>query len=259
MEPLWWRLYLPHLVPLSVWLKPSAWRELPADSPLRHPRALSESLIVVYLLALVVGLLNYASSEGVPSLHANHLWLEGVALAGFLTVLGGLVLIGAAGIYHSYLRSFWRVLMLAALFTPATLIGAGSWAEMGENLTAYGLGFLVIAALGYWLGRYLLQGNLFGWAAFIHLSMLTVFITDCWLVNDSAVRWQGVWMLPFGLLPVAGWLLWRRYLPQEPLPIPYALTEAVPSLAPAAAEAPPDGTDPANASGQQSSEQGASA
>ncbi len=238
MEPLWWRLRLPHLVPLSVWLKPSAWREMPADSPLRHSRALSESLIVVYLLALAAGLLNYASSDGVPNLHANHLWLEGVALAAFLTVLGGLVLIGAAGIYHGYLRSFWRVLMLAALFTPATLIGAGSWTEVGENLTDYGLGFLMIAALGYWLGRYLLQGNLFGWAAFIYLSMLTVFITDCWLVNDSAVRWQGVWMLPFGLLPVAGWLLWRRYLPPAPLPPSDALTEAAFSSALATMEAP---------------------
>ncbi|MCS7064922.1 MAG: hypothetical protein NZL85_01465, partial [Fimbriimonadales bacterium] len=162
-EPHYWRLRLGHLVPLSVWLSPQRWGEAPPDSPLRHPKAMREGVLVALLISAVLGLIMYHSATDPPSLDAEHLWLEVIAMAALITLLFGGLALAAVGTYRRYIRSVWRLALLALAFAPAVAIGAESWETIRERLQDYALGWAIVALGGFWLGRRILQGNFVSW------------------------------------------------------------------------------------------------
>jgi len=211
-EPHYWRLRLGHLVPLSLWLSPSRWATAPADSPLRHPQAWKEGTLIALLIAAVTAFGSYRTDVEMPSVGAQHLWLDIVSVAGLATLFFGLLMLAAVGTYRRYIRSVWRLGGLILLLAPAVLIGADSWEVVKERLQDYflatGIGLLML----FWLARRLLQGHLFAWALTFYLVLLAAGAAPLLAVADSAIRWQGWLALVFSLPPLLLSLMAYRYV-----------------------------------------------
>jgi membrane protease YdiL (CAAX protease family) len=212
LEPHYWRLRLGHLVPLSLWLRPSGWATAPADSPLRHPRAWSEGTLIALLIAAVTAFGIYRTDVEMPSVGAQHLWLEVVSIAGLGTLIVGMLVLAAVGTYRRYIRSVWRLGGFILLMAPVVLIGADSWDVVRERLLSYflaaGIGLLSL----FWLARRLLQGNLFAWGLTLYLMFLAAGATPLLAVADGAIRWQGWVALAFALPPLLLGFMAYRYV-----------------------------------------------
>jgi membrane protease YdiL (CAAX protease family)/stage V sporulation protein SpoVS len=211
-EPHYWRLRLGHLVPLSLWLCPSRWATAPADSPLRHPRAWQEGTLIALLIAIVAAFVRYRTDVEMPSVEAQHLWLETVSVAGLGTLFIGMFLLMAVGIYRRYIRSVWRLGVLILLLAPVVLIGADSWQVVKERLQGYFLGTAVGLLISFWLSRRLLQGHLVAWGLTLYLLLLAAIATPLLAVADETIRWQGWLALSFALPPLLVCFMAYRYV-----------------------------------------------
>jgi membrane protease YdiL (CAAX protease family) len=211
LEPSYWRTRLGHLVPLTVWLSPARWRTVPPDSPLRHPRAQREGWFIAALTSGVVGLSSYFFPDTSDSVGWSLPWLGDCAAAGLVTLVFGALALGAVGLYRRYIRTVWRLALLALLFAPAAAIGAASWEEVRERMQIYALVWAVGAPLAFWLGRRLLQGNLFAWAHMLLLTLVASLIGTYLNIPNSTLRWNG-WILLaiYGVLLVASYWIARR-------------------------------------------------
>jgi hypothetical protein len=211
LEPSYWRTRLGHLVPLTVWLSPARWRTVPPDSPLRHPRAQREGWLLAALTSGVVGLSSYFFPDTSDSVGWSLPWLGDCAAAGLVTLVFGALALGAVGLYRRYIRTVWRLALLALLFAPAAAIGAASWEEVRERMQIYALVWAVGAPLAFWLGRRLLQGNLFAWAHMLLLTLVASLIGTYLNIPNSTLRWNG-WILLaiYSVLLVASYWIARR-------------------------------------------------
>ncbi|MCS6919778.1 MAG: CPBP family intramembrane metalloprotease [Fimbriimonadales bacterium] len=240
LEPSYWRTRLGHLVPLSVWLAPARWSDAPPDSPLRHPRAMREGFLVALTLSLALGVQQYLYPETLWNVDSPRAWLEllGVSLLAML-LLGGLAL-AAAGGYRRYLRPWWRVLLLAVLLAPATMIGVDSWAQWRENLYDYALGWALVVLGGLLLGKRLLQGNLLAWALLLFWSVLLGFSAPYLACPAPALQAQG-WLLlaVFALSALlAGLFMLRPRAPERAAVSPEAAPEPLSAYAAVQMETP---------------------
>ncbi|MCS7273406.1 MAG: CPBP family intramembrane metalloprotease [Fimbriimonadales bacterium] len=228
LEPNYWRMRLGHLVPLSVWLSPSRWREAPPDSPLRHPAARREGVLVASITSMALGVIAYLFPRTIPDVNSVYPWLNTLALS-LLDVLGvGGLGLAAVATYRRYLRNVWGVMLLAAAFAPAMAIGAGSWVELRERLQGYALAWAVVVVVGYAFGKRLLQGNLLAWALTLFWSLLAWETATYLVVPNPALRMQGWILLATYLLTVAVALVWAFRKP-KPEPVAAVSPEAEPA------------------------------
>ncbi len=225
LEPNYWRTRLGHLVPLSVWLAPSRWREAPPDSPLAHPAAAREGWRVATLLCLALGLLEFWYSDRLPPAESALPWLQSLSIAGVATLIIGALALAAVGTYRRYVRSLWRLGLLALLFAPAAAIGAESWLNLREHLQTYALVWLIGVPLCFGLGR-LLQGNLIMWGWTLFGGLLLADAALYWSVPDAALRMNGAILvgvyiaLSFTVLLIAKRMGAREAVVTAPEPAP---------------------------------------
>lgn len=212
LEPSYWRTRLGHLVPLSVWLTPRRWHEAPPSSPPRHPAAWREGIAIAAVLSLASGTLELFLPRPPRDVSGQHLWLGTVAFAGLLTLIIGALALAAVGTYRRYLRSLWRVGLLALAFAPAAAIGVSSWEQLRNHLLTYVEIWAVVVIVGYLLGRRLLQGNFVAWALLLFWGVLADESAIYLQIPDPALRMQGVIMGAIYLLSVAWafWWAWRQ-------------------------------------------------
>ncbi|MCS7190364.1 MAG: CPBP family intramembrane metalloprotease, partial [Fimbriimonadales bacterium] len=241
LEPSYWRTRLGHLVPLSVWLKPSRWGEAPPDSPLRHPRAMREGFLVAVGLSLAMTVASYLHPSTLLSVDTPYPWAEVVGVSVWLALLGGGLALAAVGTYRRYLRSPWRVLLLALLFAPAAALGVDSWAQLRENLQDYALAWLIVLLSGFVLGRRLLQGNLLMWGLLLFWTLLATLGAPYLATAAPSLQLQGWIMMGVYALSVlaVGVFAWRRRVPE-----PVAVVAAAPEPTPLEGYAAVQMTDP---------------
>ncbi len=225
LEPSYWHTRLGHLVPLTVWLSPARWYTVPPDSPLRHPRAQREGWLIAALTSLAIGVSSYFYPAVSSAVDANAPWLEEFAIATIGVLVLGALALAAVGLYRRYIRTVWRLALLALLFAPAAAIGAASWEEVRERMQIYALVWAVGAPLAFWLGRRLLQGNLFAWAHMLLLTLVASSIGTYLNIPNSTLRWNG-WILLaiYSVLLVASYWVARRMS----APAPEAVVESAP-------------------------------
>ena len=225
LEPSYWRTRLGHLVPLTVWLSPAHWYTVPPDSPLRHPRAQREGWLIAALTSLAIGVSSYFYPAVSSAVDANAPWLEEFAIATIGVLVLGALALAAVGLYRRYIRSVWRLALLAALFAPAVAIGANSWEEMRERLQIYALVWAIGTPVCFWLARRVLQGNLFAWANALLLTFVASLIGAYLNIPNSTLRWNG-WILLgiYGVLLAASYWIARRMS----APAPEAVVESAP-------------------------------
>ncbi len=225
MEPQWWRYWVPFLVPLSVWLSPRQWYFAPPESPLRHPLAMRQAFGIAYLIAcgMLVGAFFLPST---PSFEVRSYSLDAFQSAGTSVFLWGLLGLMAISLHAVVVRTWQRWLIGGLLFAPVSVIGASSWYELQTQLLTYWGWFLALLIGGYWLSRRGFQGNLFGWAALFYLAMLAPDIPSAWITGIESLRWDGMLLVGFFLLPIA-LLAWIERVRAR---IPAELTQAVVSL-----------------------------
>ncbi|MCS7208074.1 MAG: hypothetical protein NZ874_00695, partial [Fimbriimonadales bacterium] len=190
-EPNYWRTRLGHLVPLSVWVCPARWREVPPDSPLSHPLAAREGWIVVTVLTLAVGALDWGYGDRLPAVQDPVPWLGSLGKVGLVTLVVGAFALAALGTYRRYVRSVWRLGLLALLFAPVAAFAAESWHDLRTNLLDYALVWLIGVPLCFVLGR-LLQGNLLMWGWLLFGSFLMLDIPAFLRIPDAALRANGI-------------------------------------------------------------------
>ncbi|MDW8106139.1 MAG: CPBP family intramembrane glutamic endopeptidase [Armatimonadota bacterium] len=229
LEPNYWRTRLGHLVPLSVWLSPSRWREAPPNSPLHHPAARREGVLVALIASVGMGVVAYLFPNTVWDVDSAYPWLRALAFALLATlIVGGFGLV-AVGIYRRYLRSVWGVLLLVLAFAPAMAIGVSSWVELREQLQDYALAWATVLITGYAFGKRLLQGNLLAWALMLFWTLLAEESAAYLVVPNPALRMQGWILLAIYLLTVAVALVWAFRQP-KPEPVAVVSPEAEPAV-----------------------------
>jgi len=225
LEPNYWRTRLGHLVPLTVWLSPARWRTAPPDSPLRHPQAQREGWLIAAFASLSAGVAGYLYPESSSAVDANAPWLEELAMAALAVLLLGALALAAVGLYRRYIRTVWRLALLALLFAPAVAIGASSFEEMRERFQIYALVWAIGTPVCFWLARRVLQGNLFAWVNTLLLSFVAGMAGTYLNIPNPTLRWNG-WILlgVYGVLLVASYWIARRMS----APAPEAVVEGAP-------------------------------
>lgn len=204
----WLKVRLPELVPLPVWLNRKEWTNFPSDTPLRHPSAWRDGILVGYLFSFA-GLSIMAFEERSSVLSSFLPTLD--AMVGVIWVIAISLYLGLAlaGIYRYYIRTPLRLAALLLLFLPISLYGVESAKEILERLAvtvgamAFGSAFL------FWLSRKVLGYNLFGWTMSLMLPMLLMTGLEWWQVPDPFLKAQAVPLFVVYLLP-AIFLLLRR-------------------------------------------------
>ncbi len=197
----WIKVRLPEIPPLSLWLSRHNDPVL-AETPLRHPAAWRDAVLFGYIASFAfIGL--FGDSEPNSRLiHSSFLPAINFLNLTVWTTLISLVLgILWAGFYRRYIGTPKRLFIVLLLLLPVGLIGSESPSEALRNLSKWAACLFVGAIILYWLGRYVLRGNLYAWALGIALPMLLAIAVELLQSPDAFIKAQALPLLLVYLLP----------------------------------------------------------